>query len=188
MKPGGAAVEVTTEYTKIEAEAPGPDNFSFIAGRGNREASDVSLPSERNVSLVGTRASDFTLKSLDGTSVHLAELQGKIVLLDFWATWCPPCRRELPTIEALSRKYKDQGVLVYGVNNEDAKTAKTFLAQHHPDLATLHDEKGKVSRVYGCYSIPTVMVIDRTGTVVAHFIGERQESELVAALKQAGMQ
>ncbi len=188
VRPDGTTVQVTTDFTRMETEAPGAENFTFVALHGARETNDVALPSERNMSLVGTRASDFTLKSLDGAPVHLADLQGKIVLLDFWATWCPPCRRELPTIEALSRKYKDQGVLVYGVNNEDARVAKSFLAQHHPDLATLHDDRGKIQRSYGCYSIPTVMVIDRSGTVVAHFIGERQESELVAALKQAGLQ
>ena len=87
----------------------------------------------------------------------------------------------------MSRKYKDHNVVVFGVNDEDPKTARRFLEQKHPDLATLTDEKGKVHRLYGCYSIPTVMVIDPAGKVVAPFVGERQEGELVAALKQAGL-
>ena len=180
--------QITTDYTRIEPGQPSPDNFDFVASRGSKEVSDFVLPSERNMSWVGQPAADFTFKNLEGASVRLAELQGKIVLLDFWATWCPPCRRELPTIAALSRQYTDQGVVVLGVNDEDAKTARNFLEAHHPDLATLHDAGGKIHRLYGAYSIPTVLVIDRKGTVVAHFVGERQKSDLVTALKRAGME
>ncbi len=139
------------------------------------------------MSWAGRQAADFSLKTVDRAPVHLADLRGKIVLLDFWATWCPPCRHELPTIEALSRKYKDRNVVVFGVNDEEVQTAKRFLDKNHPDLATLHDAQGKVHRLYGCYSIPTVLIIDAAGKVVAHFVGERPESDLVAALKQAGM-
>jgi peroxiredoxin len=184
----GSQVKVTTDFARIDVEKPPAQLFTFAPLKGGKEVSDVSLPSERNVSLVGQRAADFTLTTLDGTPVHLAELQGKVVLLDFWASWCPPCRHELPTIEALSRRYKDKNVVVLGINDEDQKTARKFLEQHHPDLATLHDEKAKVERMYGCYAIPTVMVINRSGKIVAHFVGERSENELVAALKQAGMQ
>lgn len=179
--------KITTDYTSIQTEPPAASLFAYEPTNGSKQVNDLALPSERNVSLVGQRAADFTLTSLDGSPVHLADLQGKVVLLDFWATWCPPCRHELPTIEALSRKYKDKDVMILGINNEDPKTARRFLEQHHPDLATLHDEKAKVQRMYSCYAIPTVMVIDRDGKIVADFVGERSEGELVAALKQAGM-
>lgn len=178
--------EIKIDYGIAEG-ARSPDLFEFQPPNGSKEVADVSLPSERNMSLVGRQAADFTLKTVDGSPVRLADLRGKIVLLDFWATWCPPCRHELPTIEALSRKYKDRNVLVFGINDEEVKTAKHFLEQHYPDLATLHDGDGKVHRLYGCFSIPTVLVIDGTGKIVAHFVGERPENELVAALKQAGM-
>jgi len=120
--------------------------------------------------------------------VHLADLRGKIVMLDFWATWCQPCRHELPTIEGLSRKYKEKNVLVLGINDEDVATAKHFLEKNHPDLETLHDGGRKVNRMYGCHAIPTVVVINPQGTIVAHFVGGRSEDVLIAALKQAGMQ
>ncbi len=179
--------QITTEYKQISEGAPSPELFEYQPVAGSREVADILLPSERNLSLVGRQASDFTLKTVDGSPVHLADLRGKIILLDFWATWCPPCRRELPTIEALSRKYKDRNVLVFGVNDEDVATAKHFLEKNHPDLATLHDGGGKVNKMYGTHAIPTVLVIDPTGKIVAHFVGERSENELVAALKQAGM-
>ncbi len=183
----GTRVEIRTDYKKISEDVPAADLFEFQPANGSREVADVSLPSERNVSWAGRQAADFTLKTIDGSPVHLAELRGKVVLLDFWATWCPPCRHELPTIEALSRKYKDRNVLVFGINDEEVQTAKRFLEKNHPDLATLHDAQGKVHRLYGCHAIPTVLIIDPAGKVVAHFVGERPESDLVAALKQAGM-
>ena len=75
-----------------------------------------------------------------------------------------------------------------GINSEDVSTAKHFLEKNHPDLETLHDGGHKVSNTYGCSAIPTVVVIDPTGKVAAHFVGQRSADVLVAALKQAGMQ
>lgn len=183
----GTQAKISTDCKRITDEIPAADLFKFQPVNGSKEVADISLPSERNVSWAGRQAADFTLKTVDGSPVHLADLRGKIVLLDFWATWCPPCRHELPTIEALSRKYKDRNVLVFGINDEEVQTAKRFLEKNHPDLATLHDGQGKVHKLYGCYSIPTVLIIDPAGKVVAHFVGERTEGDLVAALKQAGL-
>ncbi len=184
----GPPVDVVTEYKNISTGLPPAEMFEFQPANGSREVEQISLPGERDVSLVGQRAADFTLKALTGEPVHLADLRGKIVMLDFWATWCQPCRHELPTIEALSRKYKEKNVVVLGINDEDASTARHFLEKNHPDLETLHDGGKKVSRTYGCNAIPTVVVINPEGTVVAHFVGSRSEDVLVAALKQAGLQ
>ena len=183
----GAMAEINIDFKQISEGMPAAELFEFQPASGSREVADVSLPSEANASWVGRKAADFTLKTVDGAPVHLADLKGKVVLLDFWATWCPPCRHELPTIEALSRKYSGRNVVVFGVNDEEMRTVKNFLAKNHPDLATLHDPDRKVHKLYGCRAIPTVLVIDTGGKVVAHFVGERPEGELVAALKQAGM-
>ena len=94
----------------------------------------------------------------------------------------------MPTIEALSRKFKEKNVLVFGINDEDVATAKRFLDKNHPELATLHDPNRKVSKMYAAYAIPTVLVIDPNGTIVGHFVGTREEPELLAALKRAGLQ
>ncbi|MBV9763486.1 MAG: TlpA family protein disulfide reductase [Acidobacteriaceae bacterium] len=183
----GAQAETVMDYKTISEGVPGPKLFEFQPGNGSREVADVSLPSERNIGLVGQLAADFTLNTLDGSPVRLSSLRGKIVLLDFWASWCMPCRHELPAIEAISRKYKDRNVVVFGVNDEDAGTAKHFLDKYHPDLATLHDGDKKVHKLYGCRAIPTVLVIDPQGRIAAHFVGSREETELIAALKGAGM-
>ena len=181
----GEHYEITTDYKRVDRTPPVPGTFKFAEASSGKQVAEVSLPNEHNASLVGQRAADFTLNDLSGARVHLAELQGKPVLLDFWATWCPPCRRELPTIVALSHKYEGK-VAVYGINSEDAKTTRRYLEEHNPGLLTLHDDKSKVSRMYGCSSIPTVVVLDKSGKVVAHFVGQREERDLIAALKQAG--
>jgi peroxiredoxin/outer membrane lipoprotein-sorting protein len=180
-------LQFSTEYKNISLETPPPDTFEFQPPPGSREVATLLLPSERNMSLVGKTAVDFTLNTLDGTKVHLADLRGKVVLLDFWASWCLPCRHELPSIEAISKKYSNRNVVVFGVNDEEVSTAKHFLEKNHPDLQTLHDESGKVHHIYGCRAIPTVLVIDPDGKIAAHFIGQRTETELIAALKDAGM-
>ena len=180
-------IRFDNEFKSISLETPPPDVFEFQPPSGSKQTEDILLPSERNMSLVGKMAVDFTLKNLDGVPVHLADLRGKIVLLDFWASWCPPCRAELPTIEAISKKYSDRNVAVFGVNDEAARTATTFLEKTHPNLQSLHDEGGKIYRTYGAYSIPTVLVINPEGKIVAHFVGERSEGDLVSALKQAGL-
>jgi peroxiredoxin len=161
--------------------------FDFQPPSSARQIANVSLPSERNVSLVGTSAADFTLKTLDGETVHLSELHGKVVLLDFWASWCPPCRHELPTIAGLSRKLKDTNVVIFGINDEDGSKAKHFLETNHNELVTLHDGDRKVARMYSCYSIPTVFIIDPAGRIVGHYVGERDEQEFMASLREAGM-
>jgi thiol-disulfide isomerase/thioredoxin/outer membrane lipoprotein-sorting protein len=180
-------VQLTTDYKNIGLETPPPELFEFQPPPGSKEIAILMLPSEGNVSLVGKTEVDFTLKTLDGTAVHLADLRGKVVLLDFWASWCPPCRHELPAIEAISKKYADRNVAVFGVDDEEVATAKHFLEKNHPDLVTLYDGGGKVHHIYGCRSIPTVLVINPEGKIVAHFVGGRPENELLAALKDAGM-
>jgi peroxiredoxin/outer membrane lipoprotein-sorting protein len=179
--------EVTMEVKKISDGAPEPALFDFEPPKGAKEVSNLSLPSERNASLVGTRANDFTLKTLDGEAGHLAELRGKVVLLDFWASWCPPCRHELPTIAALNQKLAGTNAVVLGINDEEAKTAKRYLTSSHMELQTLHDDGRKVARAYSCYAIPTVVIIDPSGKVVAHYVGERSEKEFMASLREAGL-
>jgi len=116
---------------------PSPGLFEFQPSNGSREVAEVSLPGERQVSLVGERAADFTLKALTGEPVHLADLRGKIVMLDFWATWCQPCRHELPTIEGLSRKYKEKNVVVLGINVEWSPVLRQAVKTQNPSNGEL---------------------------------------------------
>ena len=187
--PGGAdhpASESTTELEAFETEAPAAD-FAFTAPPEFKEVKDLTFKSEAVMSLVGERAADFSLPRADGTPFHLAENRGKVVMLDFWATWCPPCRAELPTISKLATKMAGKDVVILGVNDEKGDTGQRYLDDHHLHLATLVDADRKVHRTYRCRAIPTVIIIGRDGNVVAQYIGSRDEAELMAALKKAGI-
>ena len=140
------------------------------------------LPGEEHMMLTGTRAASFALKTLEGEPVALEQTRGKVVVLDFWATWCPPCREELPYIEKLREEFSGQ-VQFYGVNNEDSGTVKNFLKSHKYELPVLMDAKRQVDRQYGISAIPTMFIIDKQGVIRQHFIGSRSEAKLRQAIQ-----
>ena len=131
--------------------------------------------------LTGQKAADFALKSLDGQPVELSSLRGKVVVLDFWATWCGPCRRELPIVDKLREEFGDE-VRFLGINAEDSGTVKGFLKKNAYGLTMLMDSKRTVNRTYGVHAIPTLFVIDRDGVIRQHFIGGREARELHQAI------
>jgi thiol-disulfide isomerase/thioredoxin/outer membrane lipoprotein-sorting protein len=182
------AVKATLTFKQADiAAVPENDLFAFTPPEKSVELQTLNLPGERP-NLTGRVAQDFTLKTLDGAKITLSELRGKVVLLDFWATWCPPCRKELPSIEKLNREYKDKGLIVLGIDDEDIGTVKGFLKKNEYSLPVLIDVKREVHRMYGARAIPTVIVIDAGGVIQAHYIGGRSEDELVAAVRTAGLQ
>ena len=182
-----ASVEITLNLKEAELRAP-PDNFfEFTPPEKARQVQALNLPGER-VNLAGKPAAEFTLKDLQGEKVSLGDFRGKVVLLDFWATWCGPCREELPSIEKLNRELKGKGLVILGINDEDTGTAKSFLKKNEYTLETLMDSKREVHRMYGVRAIPTVVVISATGVVAARFVGNRSEEQLRAALKTAGLE
>lgn len=119
----------------------------------------------------GKRASDFSLPELRGGTLRLTELRGKIVLLDFWATWCEPCTKELPELEKLSRELAAQDVVVVGVSiDRERKNALDLAATLKLTFKLLHDPEGKVAEVYDPPKMPSSYIIDRDGVV--RFVNE----------------
>ena len=111
-------------------------------------------------------APNFTLKSLTGKNLKLSEMTGNVVLLNFWASWCGPCREEMPLLNALHNKYEPLGFTVLGVNvEEDVKNARGFLKDFPVDFPILLDSDNKVSKQYKVIAMPTTVVIDRDGNV-----------------------
>jgi TonB family protein len=155
----------------------------LVGGAG--QAQNTLQPRVSNASWVGKTAPDFTLKTTDGQTIRLCDLQGQVVLLDFWASWCGPCLRELPSIEKLHREFKNKGVVILGVNPEEPDVARAFVRLRKFTFPTVLDEDHSVGQLYQIRAIPTVIVLDARGTVVAHFIGLRPESDLRAAIQQA---
>ena len=132
--------------------------------------------------LTGSRASSFALKTLDGDPVALAQTRGQVVVLDFWATWCPPCRAELPSIEKLRTEFAGH-VQFFGVNDEDSGIVKNFLKKNSYELTVLMDGKREVHRQYGVSAIPTMFIIDKQGVIREHLIGSRSEAKLRQAIQ-----
>ncbi|OHD20714.1 MAG: hypothetical protein A2064_09670 [Spirochaetes bacterium GWB1_66_5] len=123
----------------------------------------------------GTASIDFTLSDLSGKKVSLSQYRGKLVFLNFWATWCPPCRAEMPSMERLYQKLKGQGLVVLGVDlQEDAKSVQKFVEEHKLTFPILLDSDGRVGTTYGARSIPTTYIIGRDGSALGGTVGGRE--------------
>jgi len=115
---------------------------------------------------------DFTVRAVDGSSTRLSGQKGKIVLLNFWATWCPPCRAEMPAIEKLWAKTKDKAFTVMGISvGEEPGTVKDFIAREKYTYPLFVDPSGALGSAFGARSIPTTYVLDKTGQAIAGKIG-----------------
>ena len=120
---------------------------------------------------IGTQAPDFTAQDSD-RKVILSDLRGKVVVLNFWATWCPPCVEEMPSLIQMSQKLNDKGVLVLGVSIDvDADAYHKFLTEHKVTFLTVRDADHKVPDLYGTFKWPESYVIGRDGIVRRKFIG-----------------
>ncbi len=131
-------------------------------------------------------APDFTVQDSD-RSVTLSQLRGKIVVLNFWATWCPPCIDEMPSLVEMQKQMRNKGVTVLAVSVDDDRGAYTkFLADHKIDLLTVRDDRKKSSILYGTFKYPETYIIDRSGTVRRKFIGpvDWRQTEIVEYLSR----
>lgn len=109
-------------------------------------------------------APDFTLRGVDGRNLRLAEQRGQVVMVNFWATWCGPCRVEMPHLNKIHEKYRGSGFLLLGVNvDEDAAKAAGAVSQWGIRFPVLHDAQKSVVRAYQVSSMPSTMLIDRDG-------------------------
>lgn len=120
-------------------------------------------------------AKDFELKDISGTTHRLSELRGKVVLLNFWATWCNKCVKENPSLERLYTELKDGNFTVLGISIDRSESAlKKYLLQHPLSFPVLLDSKGEVFvRLYTLRGIPVTLIIDKEGSIAERFIGEQ---------------
>ena len=123
----------------------------------------------------GTTAVPFDLKSLDGRSVQLADLKGKVVVVNFWATWCGPCKEEMPAFERLRQKLDPERFALLTITTDLQRDGiKHFLANLNVQLPVLFDEDQDVSQAYLVRALPTTVLIDRQGTLVGRAVGPRE--------------
>jgi thiol-disulfide isomerase/thioredoxin len=109
---------------------------------------------------------DITLTTLSGPPLHVADLKGKVVLLDFWASWCIPCRKSFPEVDALQRELKPRGLEVVAVNvDEQQKNADAFLAKYPHTMTVALDPRGNAARAFDLQAMPSTMIVDRAGRI-----------------------
>ena len=120
---------------------------------------------------IGTPAPDFLVQDAD-RKVEIRDFRGKLVLLNFWATWCPPCVEEMPSLVQLQQRMKDKGLTVVAVSVDvDNDAYHNFLKDHKIDLLTVRDPDQKANNLYGTFKFPETYIIDRNGIVRRKFIG-----------------
>ncbi len=130
---------------------------------------------------------DFTLTDLEGKTWSLQALHGKVVLVNFWATWCPPCRKEMPDLDKLYQEFKDQGLLILAISDEEISKVQPFIAEHHYTYPILLDPGSKVHKLFVVEGIPKSFVYGRDGKLVAEAIDMRTRGQFLAMLAQAGI-
>ena len=188
-KPEGVApTSITIEaYSKFRIDEPmAPDAFDtrLPAGVSTRDMSDQGR-SEPPIP-VGEAAPDFEVVRLGGGPVKLSDLRGRVVFIDFWATWCGPCRKGLPETDRLAALGEDSGLAVMAITREPAGMVSEFLQEEGFTFPCYIDEGGAAQGLYRPPGIPAVVIVDREGIVSDYFIGLQQPKTIEAALKKAG--
>ena len=131
---------------------------------------------------------DFTLIDLTGKSWTLSALKGKVVLVNFWATWCPPCRKEMPDLQALYERFNDQGFVILSISDEEIDKVQPFITERHITYPVMLDPGRKVNELFQVEGIPKSFIYDRDGKLVAQSIDMRTQHQFLEMLKQAGLQ
>ena len=147
-----------------------------------------TIPSTENVivKLDGDKAPDFSLKSVDGKTVNLSDYKGKVVIIDFWATWCGPCRRGIPDLVSIQKEFKNDLVII-GISLDAEKTIKDipgFVKSYSINYPIVYGDEKVVMDYGGIQSIPTAFVIDKKGNVVDRHIGLVSKDTYVNKIKE----
>ncbi|MBA5865795.1 MAG: redoxin domain-containing protein [Nitrospira sp. CR1.3] len=130
---------------------------------------------QRGIVKPGEAAPNFQLRDIEGRMVALSDLRGKVVLLNFWATWCGPCRVEMPAMEQLYRTYprKDFEILAVSTDPQGVAVTRPFQQENHLSFPILHDAEYRVGLTYGARSLPMTFMVDRQGVVRQQIFGAR---------------
>ena len=158
-------------YTDLAAAAPAPTPQVPAS-------TPTPQPSQPAGFSVDQQALDFALNDLGGKSIKLSDLHGHPVVINFWATWCPPCRQEVPALQAAYQRYQASGVVLLGLDlREDASTVQKFVAPYGVTYPLLLDQSGAIASQYQVAGIPTTIVVDSDGVIRARHVGPMTEDQ-----------
>ena len=130
----------------------------------------------------------FSLKDLNGKNWALKDLRGKVVLMNFWATWCPPCRKEMPDMEALSKRFQERGLVVLAISDEEEGVVRKYIRENPYSYPILLDRDKATAKRYAVGGIPVSFVYDREGKLVATAVDQRTERQFLEMMGKAGLQ
>jgi peroxiredoxin len=153
------------------------DNPQFTAASAKLQKDDARRES-----------ADFTLTDLHGQKWSLQELRGKVVLVNFWATWCPPCRKEMPDLEAIYERFHDRGLVILAISDETETKVAPFISKIKITYPVMLDPGRKVNELFQVDGIPKSFVYDRNGKLVTESIDMRTQRQFLQMLAQAGLQ
>ena len=137
------------------------------------------------ITMVNRPAPDFSLTTFKGTTISLEDLRGKPVVINFWASWCPPCRVEAPLIERTWRAYKNRGLIFLGVNIQDRKEdALNYIREFAITYPNGPDPTGEISIDYGVSGLPVTFFVSRKGEVVRRWVGAIEKSVLISSIEE----
>jgi peroxiredoxin len=187
-----------SKSSEADAKAARAPAFPYIelASLARYEHVDASLDDEQfRAAMTRLEANDrkrehldFTLKDLSGKTWTSSELRGKVVLVNFWATWCPPCRKEMPDLQSLYRRFSAQGFVVLGISDEDRAKVEPFILERKVSFPVLLDPGRKVNEMFVVEGIPKSFVYNREGKLVAQSIDMRTEKQFLEMLGKAGLE
>jgi peroxiredoxin len=175
--PAGKPGEPDSRYVELaslvryEHMQAASDNPQFAAAMAKLEADDARRQN-----------ADFTLDDLQGKPWHLRDLRGKVVLVNFWATWCPPCRKEMPDLDALYNKFKGQGFVVLAISDEEAAKVSPFISERRISYPVLLDPGRTLNDLFIVEGIPKSFIYDRDGKMVAQSIDMRTRDQFLGML------
>ena len=174
-QPGFSYTELATlvRYEHVEASVDDPQFRAAFAKLDDDDAARAKA--------------DFTLTDLQGRSWTLSQLKGKVVLVNFWATWCAPCRKEMPDLDGLYKRFKDQGLVILAIDDEETAKVTPFLKDKPVSYTVLLDPGRKVNDIYRIDGIPKSFIYDRDGKMVAESIDMRTQKQFLALLAKAGL-
>lgn len=176
-KPGPAAPYTSlAQLVKYEHMQASLDNPQFDLAMAKLAAEDA----ERD-------DADFTLTDLEGRKWTRKALLGKVVVVNFWATWCPPCRKEMPDLDTLYKRFKDQGLVVLAISDEEEAKVRAFLKTRPVSYPVMLDRGRQVNELYRVEGIPKTYIYGRDGKLVTESIDMRTRAQFLAMLGQAGI-